>query len=77
VGNPFNEAGRRSMFELIDPEQKETLEFSDMQRVSQQLKYKLSDEEIQEVINNVAGFGKREITWEQFNKYIARKVDKK
>jgi hypothetical protein len=29
------------------------------------------------VINNVAGFGKREISWEQFNKYIAKKIDKK
>lgn len=28
-------------------------------------------------MNNVAGFGKKEITWEQFNKYIAKKVDKK
>jgi hypothetical protein len=37
----------------------------------------MEDSEIQEVINNVAGFGKKEITWEQFNKYIAKKVDKK
>jgi hypothetical protein len=29
------------------------------------------------VVNNVAGFGKKEISWEQFNKYIAKKVDKK
>lgn len=37
----------------------------------------MSDEELQEVISNVAGFGKKEITWDQFNKYIAKKVDKK
>lgn len=29
------------------------------------------------MINNVAGFGKNEITWDQFNKYIGRKVEKK
>lgn len=53
------------------------LEFEDLKRISEQLKYNLTDEEIQEVVNNVAGFGKKEITWEQFNKYIAKKVDKK
>jgi hypothetical protein len=37
----------------------------------------LGEDELQEVINNVSGFGKKEITWEQFNKYIAKKVDKK
>jgi len=37
----------------------------------------MSEEELQEVINNVSGFGKNEITWDQFNRYIAKKVDKK
>jgi Ca2+-binding EF-hand superfamily protein len=74
VGNPFTEAGREAMFDLVDPEQKKKLEFDDLKRISEQLKYNLNDEEIQEVINNVAGFGKSEITYEQFNKYIARKL---
>ena len=77
VGNPFSEEGRRSMFELVDPEHREKLDMPDLKRISEQLKYNLNDEEIQEVVNNVAGFGKEEITWEQFNKYIAKKVDKK
>jgi Ca2+-binding EF-hand superfamily protein len=41
------------------------------------MKYNLSDDEIQEVINNVAGFGKKEITYEQFDKYVSKKVEKK
>lgn len=65
------------MFALVDPEAKEVLEFADLKRISDQLKFNMSDEDIQEVINNVAGFGKKEITWEQFNKYISKKVDKK
>lgn len=65
------------MFTLVDPNSKEVLEFDDLKRISDQLKYNLSDEQIQEVINNVSGFGKKDITWEQFNKYIAKKVDKK
>jgi len=65
------------MFALVDPQQKEVLEFEDLKRISEQLKYSLTEDDIREVVNNVAGFGKREITWEQFNKYIAKKVDKK
>lgn len=62
------------MFDLVDPEQKKKLQFDDLKRISDQLKYNLNEEEIQEVINNVAGFGKKEITFQQFNKYIARKI---
>ena len=65
------------MFALVDPEQREVLQLEDLKRISEQLKYSLSEDEIQEVVNNVAGFGKREISWDQFNKYIAKKVDKK
>lgn len=65
------------MFNLVDNEGKQLLGFDDLKRISEELKYSMEDTEIQEVINNVAGFGKREITWEQFNKYIAKKVDKK
>lgn len=77
LGNPFSESGRRAMFTIIDPTNKENLDFDDLKRISDQMKYNLTAEDIQEVINNVAGFGKKEITWEQFNKYIAKKVDKK
>ena len=77
IGNPFSESGRRAMFNLVDPNEKEVLEFEDLKKISEQLKYNLTDEEIQEVVNNVSGFGKKDITWEQFNKYIAKKVDKK
>jgi centrin-3 len=77
IGSPFNEAGRRAMFALVDPDQKEILDVEDLRRISEQLKYNLTEDDIKEVVNNVAGFGKREITWDQFNKYIAKKADKK
>ena len=51
------------MFELVDPGQKERLEMEDLQRISEELKYGLSEEELREVVNNVAGFGKGEVTW--------------
>lgn len=53
------------------------LDEEDLRRISDQMKYNLSPEDIQEVINNVAGFGKEEITWEQFNRYILKKVGKR
>ncbi len=65
------------MFSLVDPNGKDVLDFNDLKKISEQMKYNLNDEEVQEVINNVAGFGKKEVTWEQFNKYIAKKIDKK
>ncbi len=65
------------MFTLVDQEKKEILTLEDLGRISELMKYNLSDEDIQEVVNNVAGFGKREITWEQFDKYIVKKMDKK
>ncbi len=65
------------MFNLVDLEKKETLTFEDLKRISDMMKFNLGDEEIQEVVNNVAGFGKKEITWEQFDKYILKKVEKK
>lgn len=77
VGNPFSENGRRAMYDLVNPDQKEVLNLDDLKRISEQLKYNMSEDELQEVINNVAGFGKQEISWEQFNRYIAKKVDKK
>jgi Ca2+-binding EF-hand superfamily protein len=51
------------MFKLLDGEDKQILNFYDLVRISEQMKYNLSEEEIQDVINNVAGFGRSEITW--------------
>lgn len=65
------------MYDLVNPDHKEFLDLQDLKRISEQLKYNMGEDELQEVINNVAGFGKQEISWEQFNRYIAKKVDKK
>jgi Ca2+-binding EF-hand superfamily protein len=46
------------MFNLVDFEKKETLNFDDLKKISDMMKFNLGDEEIQEVVNNVAGFGK-------------------
>lgn len=46
------------MFVLVDKKAKEKLDFDDLKQISQQLRFNLEDNDIQEVINNVAGFGK-------------------
>jgi Ca2+-binding EF-hand superfamily protein len=38
------------------------------------MRYNLTDDEIQEVINSVSGKGKRDISWEQFNTFVAKKI---
>jgi Ca2+-binding EF-hand superfamily protein len=38
------------------------------------MKYNLSDNEIQEVINTVSGKTKKDITWDEFNSYLTAKV---
>ncbi len=65
------------MFDLVDSEHRGTLNMEDLKRISEQLKYNMTEEDLREVINNVAGFGKSEISYDQFNKYIAKKVQKK
>lgn len=62
---------------MIDPKGKELLEFDDLRRISEQLRFNLTDEDIREVINNVSGFNAKNITWEKFNAYIQKKIEKK
>jgi len=77
MGNPYDETGRRAIFTLIDPKGREVLEFDDLKRISDQLKFNLTDEDIREVINNVSGFHAKNITWDKFNAYIQKKIDKR
>lgn len=41
------------------------------------LKLNLNDDQIQDAIQSIAGKGKQQITWEQFNAVLAKKVEKK
>lgn len=65
------------MFDLVDLDGKEKLTVGDLLRLSDQLGYGLSPEEIQTIVKNVAGPKERELTWPQFNQHIAKKMEKK
>jgi len=41
------------------------------------LKLNLNDDQVQEAIQSIAGKGKQQITWEQFNAVLAKKFEKK
>ena len=79
LGNPYDEEGRKAMFDLVDINGKTELDFEDLRRIADQLRFNLSDDDIREVITNVAGYGDthKAITWEKFNKYIQKKIDKR
>jgi Ca2+-binding EF-hand superfamily protein len=41
------------------------------------LKLNLSEDNIQESIQSIAGKGKQHITWEQFNIFVEKKAEKR
>jgi Ca2+-binding EF-hand superfamily protein len=65
------------MFDLVDLEGKEKLTISELLRLSDNLGFNLTFDEIQTIVKNIAGPKERELTWTQFNQHIAKKVEKK
>ena len=57
LGNPYDEEGRRAMFDLVDVKGKTELDFEDLRRIADQLRFNLTDDDIREVITNVSGYG--------------------
>ena len=76
-GNPFSQEGRDALFKLVDVEQKGALDSDDIARISDELRFNLTKQEIEEVIHNVGGFEADEITADKFEKYLNRKIQKK
>jgi Ca2+-binding EF-hand superfamily protein len=76
-GSPFSEEGRRANFTLLDVQGKGELDLNDLRYINEQLKYGYSDEQLVEIIHSVGGFGVETISWEKFNKFIQRKVDRR
>ena len=62
---------------MIDLERKEYLTAEDLKFISNELRYNLTDEDINEVIHNVAGYEADAIPFEKFEKYLARKIHKR
>ena len=75
-GSPFTEEGRQANFHILDVHGKGELDINDLQYISDQLKYGYTKEQLVEVIHTVGGYGAETVTWEKFNKFIEKKINK-
>jgi len=62
---------------LLDIQGKGELDLNDLRYINEQLKYGYFDEQLVEIIHSVGGYGAETISWEKFNKFIQRKVDRR
>jgi Ca2+-binding EF-hand superfamily protein len=76
-GSPFSEEGRRANFKLLDVQGKGELDLNDLRYINEQLRYGYSDDQLVEIVHSVGGFGAETISWDKFNKFIERKVNRR
>lgn len=73
-GNPYNEEGRKANFALLDTQGKGELDINDMRYLNEQLKYGYTEEQLQDLIKSVGGFGADSIAWDRYNKVLEKRV---
>jgi Ca2+-binding EF-hand superfamily protein len=61
----------------LDVQGKGELDLNDLRYINDQLKYGYNDDQLVEIIHSVGGYGAETVTWEKFNKFIQRKVDRR
>jgi Ca2+-binding EF-hand superfamily protein len=61
----------------LDVQGKAELDLNDLRYINDQLKYGYNDDQLVEIIHSVGGYGAETVTWEKFNKFIQRKVDRR
>ena len=76
-GNPQTEEGRRQAFDLIQQQGEERNTFKNFKKLGQMLNLNLSVDQVLDAIQSIAGKGIQHLTWEQFNAFLARKMEKK
>ena len=76
-GHPFNDDGRKATFDLLDTQRKGALDLDDLRYLNEQFRYGFSDDQLVEIIHAVGGYGANDITWEKFNRYVLRKIEKR
>lgn len=76
-GHPQSEEGRRHAFDLIQQQGEERITFNNFKKLAAMLNLNLTDDQVQDAIQSIAGKGKQHITWEQFDAFLAKKVEKK
>lgn len=76
-GNPQTEEGRRQAFDLLQQPGEERITFNNFRKLALMLGLNLTDDQVQDAIQSIAGKGKQHLTWEQFNAFLAKKIEKK
>ena len=61
----------------MDIQGKGELDINDMKYISDQLGYGYSDEQLQDLIHSVGGYGAETITADRFNRFIEKKISKR
>ena len=53
------------------------LSFDDMKYLNEQFGYGYDDEQIMDIIHTVGGYGADQITFDRYNKFIDKKINKR
>jgi Ca2+-binding EF-hand superfamily protein len=61
----------------LDVQGKGELDLNDLRYINEQLKYGYNDDQLVEIIHSVGGYGAETVSWEKFNKFIQRKVERR
>ena len=76
IGTNTSAEGRKTVFELIATEKdSKALTFDELKEAAKQGHFNLTDDEIQEVIKRVGGAEANEISYDQFERYVGKKVE--
>ena len=61
----------------MDVQGKGELDINDMRYISEQLGYNYADEQLQDLIHSVGGYGAETISADRFNRFIEKKIAKR
>ena len=62
---------------MLDLEGKGELDFKDLRYMNEQLKYGYDEMQLVEIIHAVGGYNAETISWEKFNSFVKRRVNRK
>ena len=59
---------------MLDPQGKGELDINDLRYINEQLHYGYTEEQLQDLIKSVGGFGAETITADRYNKILEKRV---
>ena len=59
---------------MLDPQGKGELDINDLRYINEQLHYGYTEEQLQDIIKSVGGFGAETITADRYNKILEKRV---